>query len=101
MDPLFADSEIWQAIRDFGLPTVALVFVSIGGWKSASWFGNHILLPLKEDISAFIKSTAATQEDLKTNQVQLCRLAEAQSARLDGIEEKLATLLQRKCMAES
>jgi hypothetical protein len=61
MDPL-------QFIREFGLPTMALVVTGYGIWQVCAWIAKELIVPLRDRHFAFLLSIEQTLKALQETQ---------------------------------
>lgn len=57
-----------QFIREFGLPTMALVVAGYGFWQCCSWIARELVVPLRDRHFAFLSSIEQTLKALQETQ---------------------------------
>jgi hypothetical protein len=65
----------YQALREFGLPTLGLVFVIYAVWRCVQWIGREVVTPLRDrhfrfldEVEGLLKVLEQTQKNLVASQ---------------------------------
>lgn len=65
--------DIFQFVRDLGLPTACLLGIGYGGWQVAGWIGSQVVIPLRDRHFAFLSSLESTLDAIAQTQAQLAK----------------------------
>jgi hypothetical protein len=78
MDPL-------QFIREFGLPTMALVVTGYGIWQVCAWIAKELIVPLRDRHFAFLLSIEQTLKALQETQRSIVQTQESMVAEIERV----------------
>jgi hypothetical protein len=78
MDPL-------QFIREFGLPTMALVVTGYGIWQVCAWIAKELIVPLRDRHFAFLLSIEQTLKALQETQRSIVKTQENMVSEIERV----------------
>jgi hypothetical protein len=81
--------EPLAAIRELGLPVVALLAIGAGIWRVCEWLGREVIIPLRNRHLGFLDSLAATLKTLADTQ-------ESMAHEISVISDSISTRVRSK-----
>lgn len=74
-----------QFIREFGLPTMALVVSGYAFWQCCSWIARELVVPLRDRHFAFLASIEQTLKALQETQRSIVATQEHMVSELERV----------------
>ena len=74
-----------QFLREFGLPTMALIVTGYGIWQACAWIAQELVVPLRDRHFAFLASIEQTLKALQETQRSIVNTQENMVAEIERV----------------